>query len=203
MYPIDVTAEYGDGIAEPGTRRTGHRVVPQADHRPAAPAHRPELLTMVVGFVAWLGYWVVAFTGELPDFFVSCPSGPSPGSSVNGGLGLSLTDLYPPFEWEPVGQRVELATLSERAGPRSRGLAVLGILFFIKPIALIPHFFVLSSWCWPPPSAAGSPSGSILFTGRYPAGMFDFVVGSMRWSTRVSGWLYTLTDDYPPFTLKP
>ena len=41
----------------------------------------------------------------------------------------------------------------------------------------------------------------ILFTGTYPAGMFDFVVGTLRWSTRLSAWLFTLTDEYPPFTL--
>jgi hypothetical protein len=43
---------------------------------------------------------------------------------------------------------------------------------------------------------------AILFTGKYPKGLYDFVAGALRWSTRVSGYVYLLTDKYPPFSLK-
>ncbi len=42
---------------------------------------------------------------------------------------------------------------------------------------------------------------AILFTGKYPKGMYDFFVGFMRWSTRVNGYMYLLTDKYPPFSM--
>ena len=42
---------------------------------------------------------------------------------------------------------------------------------------------------------------AILFTGRYPKGLFDFIAGYMRWSTRVNGYSYLLTDEYPPFSM--
>lgn len=43
----------------------------------------------------------------------------------------------------------------------------------------------------------------ILFTGAYPKGIFDFVVGALRWTLRVEAYAFLLTTDvYPPFTLK-
>jgi uncharacterized protein DUF4389 len=43
----------------------------------------------------------------------------------------------------------------------------------------------------------------LLFTGRWPLGMYDFVAGSLRYSTRVYGYTCLLTDEYPPFSGDP
>jgi hypothetical protein len=41
----------------------------------------------------------------------------------------------------------------------------------------------------------------IVFTARFPAGMFRFCAGAQRWSLRVQSYLYLMTDNYPPFSL--
>jgi hypothetical protein len=41
----------------------------------------------------------------------------------------------------------------------------------------------------------------ILFTGRYPAGFYEFSVGVLRWQMRVEAYLLLLRDEYPPFSL--
>jgi len=42
---------------------------------------------------------------------------------------------------------------------------------------------------------------SILITGRYPAGLYRFAVGVLRWSTRVEAYVFLMRDEYPPFSL--
>jgi hypothetical protein len=42
---------------------------------------------------------------------------------------------------------------------------------------------------------------AVLFTRRYPRGMFDFVAGTLRWTWNTYAYVYLLTDRYPPFSL--
>ena len=40
---------------------------------------------------------------------------------------------------------------------------------------------------------------AIVFTGRYPAGIYEFVAGYLRFSTRLLGYMLLVTDEFPPF----
>jgi len=84
----------------------------------------------------------------------------------------------------------------------SRGWATLTILL-IKFIALIPHFFVLIFLGIAQFFVALVAQVAVVITGEYPAGMFAFVTGVLRWNTRVCAFMLSLSDRYPPFTLQP
>ncbi len=78
----------------------------------------------------------------------------------------------------------------------SRGLPL------VKWFLAIPHYVVLFFLYLGTIVMVVAAWFAILFTGRYPRGIFDFVVGVFRWHTRVVGYAFVLvTDRYPPFTL--
>jgi hypothetical protein len=73
----------------------------------------------------------------------------------------------------------------------------------IKWLLALPHYFVLTVLMVAALIASIFAWFAILFTGRYPRGLFDFVVGVGRWNLRVRAYAILLTtDQYPPFSLK-
>jgi Domain of unknown function (DUF4389) len=74
----------------------------------------------------------------------------------------------------------------------------------VKWLLAIPHYFLLFFLGIGAFFAVIAAWFAILFTGRYPRGIFDFVEGVHRWAARVAGYSITMvTDRYPPFSLKP
>ncbi len=74
----------------------------------------------------------------------------------------------------------------------------------MKWFLAIPHYVVLVFLTVASVVAAIVAWFAILFTGRYPRGVFEFVEGVIRWQCRVMAYSFTLvTDQYPPFSLAP
>jgi hypothetical protein len=113
------------------------------------------------------------------------------------------TDRYPPFTLRDVEYPATLSV--DYPGELSRGLVLVKSWLLAIPQYLVVGLFVGGAWY-------GTTGGAVavlvliavialLFTGRYPNGIFDLVIGMNRWALRVAAYAGLMTDEYPPFRL--
>lgn len=106
-----------------------------------------------------------------------------------------LRDEYPSTD-EEQAVHIEIP-YPDAAHDLSPGMAL------VKWFLAIPHFLVLSVLGLAAAISVIIAWFAILFTGRYPRSLFDFVVGVFRWGLRVAAYAFLLTtDQYPPFSLE-
>jgi hypothetical protein len=181
----------------------------------------PHFIVLILLFIAFvvltvIAFFAILFTGRYPrgifDFNVGVLRWAwRVGFYTYDALG---TDRYPPFTLRAVDYP---ATLELEYPERlSRGLVLVKWW-----LLAIPHYLILTivfsggfggwkSW----DDRGGGPNGpgllmllvlfaaiALLFTTRYPRGIFDFVIGLNRWAFRVAVYAGLMTDRYPPFRL--
>ncbi len=106
-----------------------------------------------------------------------------------------MDDRYPSTDEE---QAVHLNfPYPDAEGDLSRGLPL------VKWLLALPHYVVLFFLTIAALLTIIVAWFAILFTGRYPRSLFDFVEGVFRWHSRVAAYAFLLiTDQYPPFSLR-
>jgi hypothetical protein len=105
-----------------------------------------------------------------------------------------MDDRYPSTDER---QSVRLEAPYPDVARLNRGLPL------VKWLLAIPHYIVLAVLYVGAVLAVVIAWFAILFTGRFPRGIFDFLVGVGRWTTRVTAYAFILvTDEYPPFRLR-
>jgi hypothetical protein len=71
----------------------------------------------------------------------------------------------------------------------------------VKWLLVVPHFIVLFFVGIGAFFVAIYAFFAVLFTGQWPRGAFDFLVGTFRWTYRVAAYFHLMVDEYPPFSL--
>ena len=147
--------------------------------------------TNVVTFIA---FFAILFTKRYPrglfDFVVNVNRW---GANVMA-YQMLFRDEYPPFSWEPG----EYAVTYEVDYPEEMNRW----LPLVKWLLAIPHVIVLLFLFIGAYVALMIAFFAILFTKRFPRGLFDFIVGVHRWNYRVSVYTNLQRDEYPPFSLR-
>jgi len=110
-----------------------------------------------------------------------------------------MRNEYPPFDFgtTPNAQMPDDAVLTlDDPGEMNRWLVL------VKWLLVIPHLIVLVFLAIGAAVVVIVAFFAVLFTGRWPEGMRNYVVGVNRWGLRVFAYFVFLTDSYPPFSLQ-
>ena len=182
----------------------------------------PHYLVLAVLWIAFVvltlvAYLAILFTGRYPDRIFAFNVGVLRWSWRVGYYGYQVlgTDRYPPFTLAEVPDYPAHLTVDypERL---SRGLVLVKWW-----LLAIPHYIIVGIFAgggsyvaWQTHNSRLSWSGGgligllalisvivLLFSGRYPQPLYDFILGMDRWAVRVAAYAALMTDRYPPFRL--
>ncbi len=151
-------------------------------------------LVVALGLVTFVAWFAILFTGKYPEGLFKFAVGVQRWSINVSAYTSLLRDEYPPFSMD-AGQ---YPVVFEAAGPGELSRW----LIFVKWLLVIPNMIVYLFVAIAALFVGSIAWFAILFTGKYPRGMFDFAVGSMRWAARMNAYSYLWTDQYPPFSTK-
>jgi hypothetical protein len=156
-----------------------------------------RVLGQVVAVISW---FAIVFTGQLPESFANIQSLWMRYELRTYTFALFMREEYPPFGFAMTptdgGEDARVA-VNFQPVLTDRNRVTVGF----RIILVIPHVVALVVLGVASVLVAIVAFFAVLFTGRWPTGMRDFVVNVQRWYLRVQTYFLMLTDEYPPFQL--
>ena len=201
-YPVSLTVDYPEKADRLTTFFRIFTVIPIAiilalligfEHDSDC-SHTSECVFYSVGFVFIPALLMILFRKKYPRWWFDWNVSLTKFSARVSSYLILLTHEYPSTdEDQAVHIDIPYPDVKEEL---HRGMPL------VKWFLSIPHWFILCFLSIAAVACTVIAWFAILFTGRYPKGLFDFVVGVMRWSIRVQAYAFLLTTDrYPPFRL--
>jgi hypothetical protein len=158
-----------------------------------------NVLGSVASAIVMIGFFFILFTGNMPPGLFRFLAMEQRYSWRVVAFATGLCEPYPPFEFEQTsadpGTYPAIYSVEEPAS-LSRGL------IFVKWLLIIPHVIVLALLIVGAFFAWFIGAIAVLFTGAWPQGIRDYLVGVSRWGSRVTAYFYLMRDEYPPFSLQ-
>ena len=156
-----------------------------------------DLVANVLAFISW---FAGVFTGRIPEGLQKPIAMSQRYTARVTTYMLFQREEYPPFAFDiPFADPGDDARVRVDVVPaiedRNR-LTIFFRLFMVIPqlivlvfVTIAVVFVLIIAWF------------AVIIIGRWPTWMNDFLIGYLRWTTRVSAYFYLLTDEYPPFSL--
>lgn len=143
-------------------------------------------------------FFTILFTGKFPQGYFNYQVKVLQYSERLNATMFNLVDGYPSFSLSAQDPRITYQpNYKEKVGAGR-----LLIRAFFGAFILLPHLFVLVFRIYGARFVSIAAWFVVLFTGKYPENMFNFVVGTFRWNARLNNYLLFYYDEYPPFTDK-
>ncbi len=151
------------------------------------------VLGAVAGVCAFIAWFAILFTGnhprglwDLTAFYMRWHT------KVSAYIAL-FRDEYPPFGEGDYPVRFDVSYPEIPRNKLSVGLRIFYLIPHLLLLAVLGFaWFVTTVIAW----------FAILFTGNYPAGLYDFGFKVWRWQVRVEAYALLMRDEYPPFSLE-
>ncbi len=168
----------------------------------------PHLIVLFFLWIAFAVVWIMSFfailfTARYPRSFFDFNVGVLRWTWRVGFYSYQAlgTDKYPPFTFKAGGYPADLEV--EYPTTLTPGLVLVKWWLLAIPHYIIIALFLGTGGRWPGLvwALVFFSAVALLFTGRYPRGIFDFIMGIDRWVYRVSAYSGLMTDRYPPFRL--
>jgi hypothetical protein len=156
------------------------------------------VLQLILGVLQLVAFFTILFTAKIPKGLFDFMAMVLRYSWRVSSYILFMRGKYPPFEFVPseLDPGTDPAMMSIEYPPKLSRL-----LIFVKWLLLIPHLIVLLLLSIGVLVVWLIAIFAVLITGKWPQSLRNFVVGVLRWSTRVNAYWFLMTDKYPPFRL--
>ena len=157
-----------------------------------------QIVASVCVLISW---FAILFTGKQPPGLAGFPMLQIRYQTRVMTYAMFMQEEYPPFTFDTEGadpgdyprMRVDIASAlvdRNRLTVFFRGLLVLPQIFVLIFVGLAAAVAIWIGWF------------AVIITAKWPRGLQDFVLGYIRWTNRVTGYAFLLTDEYPPFTTR-